>query len=186
LGAKARPNAEPHAINYIIDASQIELPVAVNASAMAEGAENYIGTARVEASDDLKNGDARCRASLVYLVQGQTRLQQAGSSSRRRRRSITGSHSASNARRWPMCRMDAPALRGGTATAIGTRRGHPGATPGEIEFDLGVRAPVDRIRLIVNQSQRIWHPYASSREPMRVPSGVRSCRRSLTGSSARA
>ena len=156
MGAPTRPNAPKQAVNYIIDATAIALPIAVMRPQWQTEPENYIGSARVEASDDLKDWKTIVAgASLVYLVQGQTRLAQDRillPPTKAKYYRVTFGASA------PMLsdmQMDAPALRGDPPRQSIRVPGHAGAKPGEIEFDLGVRAPVDRIRIDVRQSNAL-------------------------------
>src|SRR5205814_10438373 len=101
-----------------------------------------IGSARVEASDDLKSWRTLVSgASLVYLAQGQARLQhdqiQIPPTKSRYFRITLGS----NAPLLAGLQMEAPALRPEPKRQSVRVAGHPGPKPGEMEFDVGVRAP---------------------------------------------
>jgi hypothetical protein len=169
--------ASRHAINYIVDASAIELPLTALVPQWSAPPENYIGAARVEASDDLKTWrTVIAGASLVYLVQGQTRLQQDRINflpTKAKYYRVTFGSGAPLLTAWM---MEAPALRSEPRRQSVKAAGRPGAKPGEIEFDAGVRAPIDRVRIAVNQQNALapvrieartdpkldWRPVAST------------------------
>ena len=151
-----KANAPRHPINYIIDASAVTLPIAVMRPQWQAVPENYIGNARIEASDDLKSWRTLVSdATLVYLVQGQTRLAQDRillPPTKAKYFRVTFGASA------PLLvdmQMDAPALRGEPRRQAVHVGGRPGEKPNEILYDLGVRAPVDRVRIDVRQTNAL-------------------------------
>jgi len=151
-----KANAERHAINYIIDASRIQLPVAVLRPQWAATPENYVGTARVEASDDLKAWRTLVAgATLVYLVQGQARLQNDRILIPPTQAKYYRVTFGANAPFLIDMQMDAPALRAERRRQSVRATGHPGEKPGEIEYDLGVKTPIDRLRIDVRQTNAL-------------------------------
>jgi hypothetical protein len=151
-----KANAERHAINYIIDASKIELPIAVMRPQWTGVPDNYVGTARVEASDDLKGWRTLVAgATLVYLAQGQARLQSDRIQFPPTRAKYYRVTFGPNAPFLIDMQMDAPALRPERRRQSVRVSGQPGAKPGEIDYDLNVRAPIDRLRIDVRQTNAL-------------------------------
>ena len=152
----ARPAAGGQAGAYIVDATRVDSALAAMTPQWRQAPDNYVGSARIEASDNLKDWHTLvASAPLAYLAQGQARLVQdriefAPLRSRYFRLVLTPA---------------APELMGLAAEAPSTRpeirrqtlrvAGRAGAGPGEIEFDLAQRAPVDRVRLIVPLSNAL-------------------------------
>jgi len=150
------PNVPQHPINYIIDASAATLPVAVMRPKWQTPPENYIGTARIEASDDLKTWRTLVAdASLVYLVQGATRLSQDRILLPPVRAKYFRVTLGASAPLLVGVQMDAPALRGEPKRQAVRVAGQPGEQPTEIRYDLGVHAPVDRLRVDVRQTNAL-------------------------------
>jgi hypothetical protein len=169
IGAPARPNAKQQAVNYIIDASAIELPIALLRPQWPSIPDNYIGHARVEASDDLKAWRPLVSgAPLVYLAQGQVRLQQDRILLPPTRAKYYRITFGANAPLLAGVQMEAPALRAEPKRQSVRVAGRAGAKPGEIEFDAGVRAPVDRIRIDVRQTNALAPVRIESRADARA------------------
>jgi hypothetical protein len=148
--------ASRNVINYVVDASAIELPLTAIVPQWTQVPENYIGTARVEASDDLKSWrTVIAGATLVYLVQGQTRLQQDRISFPPTKAKYFRMTLGTSAPLLSGLTMEAPALRSEPRRQSAKVAGRAGAKPNEIEFDVGVRAPVDRVRIVVNQTNAL-------------------------------
>jgi hypothetical protein len=170
IGAPAlKPNAPGHPINYIIDASAVTLPIAVMRPQWQAVPENYIGNARIEASDDLKTwrmlvGDA----SLVYLTQGQTRLAQDRILLPPTKAKYFRVTFGANAPLLVALQMEAPALRGEPRRQAVHVGGRAGEKPNEIVYDLGVRAPVDRLRIDVRQTNALAPVRIESRADARA------------------
>ncbi|MEP6702216.1 MAG: DUF3999 family protein, partial [Betaproteobacteria bacterium] len=155
-GAPAKPESSRQAINYIVDASQIELPVTTMRPQWSAVPDNYIGSARVEASDNLKDWRPVVGgASLVYLAQGATRLQQDLITFAPLKAKFYRVSFGAQAPLLVGLQMQAPALRPDAKRKSVRVAGHPGGKPGEIEFDVGVHAPVDRLRVVVNQTNAL-------------------------------
>ena len=151
-----KPNAPRHPINYIIDASAVTLPIAVMRPQWQAIPENYIGSARVEASDDLKTWRPLVAdANLVYLAQGQTRLAQDRILLPPTKAKYFRVTFGANAPLLVDMQMDAPALRGEPRRQAVHVGGRAGEKPNEIVYDLGVRAPVDRLRIDVRQTNAL-------------------------------
>jgi hypothetical protein len=73
----ARPAPAQPAAAYIVDATAIDSTIAVITPQWRVAPDNYLGSARVEASDDLKHWrTVVAGAPLAYLQQGQARLVQ--------------------------------------------------------------------------------------------------------------
>lgn len=141
---------------YIVDATRIDSEIAAVRPEWREVPASYVGSVRVEASDNLRDWRTLVAgAPLAYLTQGQARLVQdriefAPIRSRYFRLVFSPA---------------APALLGLAAEAPSVQReirrqtlrvaGRTGDKPGEFEFDLGSRAPVDRVRLVVPQSNAL-------------------------------
>ena len=152
----ARPAPAQPAAAYIVDATAIDSTIAVITPQWRVAPDNYLGSARVEASDDLKHWrTVAAAAPLAYLQQGQARLVQ---------ERIEFTPTRSRYYRLSFAPA-APELEGIVAAPPLARpelrrqslrvAGRAGANPGEVEFDLQVRAPVDRVRLIVAQSNSL-------------------------------
>lgn len=155
-GAGSRPAPGRQAVAYIVDATKIDSAIAAMRPEWRVTPENYIGSMRIEASENLKDWRTVITGStLAYLAQGQSRLVQDRiqlQPTRSRYFRLTFSPAA-------------PELTGLAAEAPSSRAeirrqslkvaGRAGAGPGEFEFDLGQRAPVDRVRVIVPQSNAL-------------------------------
>ncbi|MEO8134911.1 MAG: DUF3999 domain-containing protein [Betaproteobacteria bacterium] len=154
-GAMA-PAPGRQAVAFLVDAAKIESSLARLRPQWRETPVNYIGSVRVEASDDLKvwrtvvNG-----APLVYLAQGEARLVQdaiefAATRARYYRIALSpvGPELVELAAEAPVAHPERQRLTLRVA-------GKLGAKPGEIEYDVGVRAPVDRVRMIVAESNAL-------------------------------
>jgi Protein of unknown function (DUF3999) len=153
-GARLAPGRQAAA--YIVDATKLDSAIAAVTPQWRETPDSYIGSVHIEASEDLKFWrTVVAGAPLVYLRQGQARLVQ-----------DRIEFAATRSRYFRLVFSPAaPELAGLAAEAPSSRPeirrltlrvpGHAGANPGEFEFDLGLRAPVDRIRLIVPQSNTL-------------------------------
>jgi hypothetical protein len=164
------PTRTTHPINYIIDASAIALPIAVMRPQWETPPENYVGTARVEASDDLKSWRTLVAdASLVYLVQGSARLSQDRILTPPTRAKYFRVTFGSNAPLLVDMQLDAPALRGEPRRQSVRVAGRVGAKPNEIDYDVGVRAPVDRVRIVVRETNALAPVRLESRADPKAP-----------------
>ena len=175
--AKGRAPVNRYAVAYIIDATRIESPIVAMTPQWRAAPDNYVGTVRIEAGDDLKEWRPLLSgAPLAFLSQGEARLIQDSyrfAPTRAKYFRIILSPKAPE-----MIGLNAA----GPSAQPEPRRqslrmpGRAGANPGEIEFDLGIRAPVDRIRLVVPQPNALapvrldvrpdprgeWRPVVSS------------------------
>jgi hypothetical protein len=150
---ETKANAKQQAVNYIIDATAVESPLPRCAPQMAVAARDLHrprarrGERRLKAWRTLVSG-----ASLVYLAQGQAALQldriQLPPTKAKYYRITFGR----TRRCWQAGDGSAGAAPEPKRQSCTRRRRRRQA--GEIEFDLGVRAPVDRIRIDRQADQR--------------------------------
>ena len=176
-GPTAAQTPARQAVAFIVDASKVESSVARMRPQWREMPVNYIGSARIEASDDLQGWRSVVSgAPLVYLAQGEARLVQ-----------DAVEFPATRARYYRVALSPAgPELVGVAVEAAVSQpeqqrltlrvAGKPGTKPGEVEYDTGVRAPVDRVRLVVAENNALapvklevradarseWRPVAST------------------------
>lgn len=154
-GATA-PAPGRQAVAFLVDAAKIESSLARLRPQWRETPVNYIGSARIEASDDLKGWRTVVTgAPLVYLAQGEARLVQdaidfPATRARYYRVSLSpvGPELIGLAAEAPVAHPEQQRLSLRVAGKLGTK-------PGEVEYDAGVRAPVDRVRIIVAESNAL-------------------------------
>lgn len=153
-GAKTGARAAPgrYAVAYIVDATKIDSPIASIKPQWRETPDNYVGTVRIEAGEDLKAWRTLVTgAPLAFLTQGQARLVQDTFKFPPTRSKYFRVILSPKAPEIVGLSADAPSARGETRRQTMHMAGHAGANAGEIEFDLGIRAPIDRVRLVVPQ-----------------------------------
>ena len=145
---RAPTTAQP--IAYIIDLTRIESPIAAIIPGWSRPPDNFIGNARIEASDNLK--DWRNIASslpLAYLSQGGARLTQERLEFPPLKTRYLRIGFSSGAPELAAIEAEAPRERADVRRMSVHVTGQPLEKAGEYEFDLGLRAPVDRVRVIV-------------------------------------
>ena len=149
---KGREAPVRYAVAYIIDASKIDSPIAAMTPQWRQAPDNYVGTVRIEAGDDLKEWRPLLSgAPLAFLTQGQARLVQDSYRFAPTRSKYFRVILSPKAPEMIGLNAEAPSERAETRRQSLRVAGRAGANAGEIEFDLGLRAPVDRIRVVVPQ-----------------------------------
>ncbi|MFS8085789.1 MAG: DUF3999 family protein, partial [Acidobacteriota bacterium] len=153
-GAKnaARAAAGRYAVAYIVDATRIDSPIASIKPQWREIPENYVGTVRIEAGEDLKEWRTLLAgAPLAFLTQGEARLVQDTFRFPPTRAKYYRVILPPKAPEMVGLSADAPSAQAESRRQTLRVAGRAGANAGEIEFDLGIRAPIDRVRLFVPQ-----------------------------------
>lgn len=149
---KLRTPVERYAIAYIIDASKIDSPIAAMTPQWRAAPENYVGTVRIEAGEDLKEWrPLLIGAPLAFLSQGGARLIQDSYRFTPVRAKYFRIVLSPRAPEMVALNAEGPSTQPETRRQSVRVSGRAGTNPGEIEFDLGLRAPVDRIRIVVPQ-----------------------------------
>ncbi|MEP7084154.1 MAG: DUF3999 domain-containing protein [Betaproteobacteria bacterium] len=149
---KARAPVERYVVAYIIDASKIDSPIAAMTPQWRAVPDNYVGTVRIEAGEDLKEWRPLLSgAPLAFLSQGGARLVQDSYRFAPVRAKYFRIILSPRAPEMVALNADGPSTQPETRRQSLRVPGRAGTNPGEIEFDLGLRAPVDRIRIVVPQ-----------------------------------
>jgi hypothetical protein len=152
--ARATPGAQAAA--YLVDATKIDSAIAAVKPQWRETPDHYVGNVRIEVSDDLRDWRTLVAAAPVaYLTQGQARLVQDRiefTPTRARYFRLAFAPAAPDMRGLA---AEAPSSHGEIRRQTLRVAGRAGGKPGEFEFDLGLRAPVDRVRLVVPQSNAL-------------------------------
>ena len=149
-GSSKRAPAMVQPIAYIIDLTRIDSPIAAIIPGWSRPPDNFIGNARIEASDNLK--DWRNVASslpLAYLSQGGARLTQERLEFSALKTRYLRIGFSSGAPELAAIEAEAPRGRAEVRRMSVHVTGQPLEKAGEVEFDLGLRAPIDRVRVIV-------------------------------------
>jgi hypothetical protein len=153
------PAAEEQLLGYIVDVSDLDgLPTALLLDWEARE-ENFLGSVRVEASDDLMNWRiAAAGAPIARLAAG-------GQALAARRVALAGSKAKYLRLSWPagqpelvLTSLSAEFSTEGSQAARNWIEAAPAAStgkPGDYAFDLGASAAVDRLRLELPQSNSI-------------------------------
>ena len=145
-GAQGTP---PKTIAYIVDLSKVDSPIAALRPVWKEVPDNFIGNARVEASDDLRSWRGVSTSPLAYLRQGDARLVEDRIEFAPTRMRYVRIGFSDGAPEMVGLDTEAPRERPEIPRTSVRVAGKPMEKPGEFEFDLDVRAPVDRVRIIV-------------------------------------
>ena len=153
---KTRVPVERYAVAYIIDASKIDSPIVAMTPQWRAAPDNYVGTVRIEAGEDLKEWrPIVAGAPLAFLSQGGARLVQDSYKFAPTRAKYYRIVLSPKAPEMIALNAEGPSAQPETRRQSLRAPGRAGANPGEIEFDLGIRAPIDRVRVIVPQTNAL-------------------------------